>query len=488
MMIPRVSRRLLPSSCLFHVQIKNLNHMEILKRKLPTDFAMEHFDGFYSKVYQARWPSIRLGLQYETKLCAVVNPFTDEDETIANLKIQGAIELSEFYRKQIRRVERHKLRRKILDEKRAKKLAILAEKRGIKPEEIQSDVEVSDVSDAEIGAGSTTDSDDLQLLFETDIEAMRLKEGFMDLNNQDVDLYDFIPCSEMIYMENKPLLDPSTEFKLNEQEIEIERVEVPLLNFPDHPKIFAFPRGSRLQFETPSAIGETKLNNYYLMNGAEILPVITLNIQPQDKVADLCAAPGGQALAALFSQMPSVMFCCDSSSTKFATMKNFFNSYLPRVAAQQCQLFMESLSAIDVDCPPAFDKVLLHVPSTRDRESLLDNTDNIFKGTRANERIGLPERQRRLLKRGLQLLKVGGSLVYSTKSLSPIQNDAVVQFAITELEQEMGVKFSVDDLKEAYRPMRALYRMYTFNYGIQVLPFLPSNFGPSYFSKINRTQ
>lgn len=42
--------------------------------------------------------------------------------------------------------------------------------------------------------------------------------------------------------------------------------------------------------------------------------------------------------------------------------------------------------------------------------------------------------QFRILKRGLELLNVGGRLVYSTCSFNPVENEAVVQRMLTEAE------------------------------------------------------
>lgn len=42
--------------------------------------------------------------------------------------------------------------------------------------------------------------------------------------------------------------------------------------------------------------------------------------------------------------------------------------------------------------------------------------------------------QYRILKRGLELLNVGGQLVYSTCSLNPVENEAVINRIISESE------------------------------------------------------
>lgn len=62
----------------------------------------------------------------------------------------------------------------------------------------------------------------------------------------------------------------------------------------------------------------------------------------------------------------------------------------------------------------------------------MENTNSIFRPDRIRERLQLPELQAELLVQCLQLLKPGGSLVYSTCSLSPIQNDGVVNMALTK--------------------------------------------------------
>jgi 16S rRNA C967 or C1407 C5-methylase (RsmB/RsmF family) len=82
---------------------------------------------------------------------------------------------------------------------------------------------------------------------------------------------------------------------------------------------------------------------------------------------------------------------------------------------------------------------LVDVPCTTDRHVLHEDDNNIFKGTRIKERLRLPELQTELLLNALKLVRIGGTVVYSTCSLSPIQNDGVVQLALKKAFEEFNI-------------------------------------------------
>lgn len=79
------------------------------------------------------------------------------------------------------------------------------------------------------------------------------------------------------------------------------------------------------------------------------------------------------------------------------------------------------------------------MPCTTDRYSLHENDNNIFKPTRIKERLTLPELQCDLLVHALKMVAKGGIVVYSTCSLSPIQNDGVVNMALKQLWEETKI-------------------------------------------------
>jgi len=75
-----------------------------------------------------------------------------------------------------------------------------------------------------------------------------------------------------------------------------------------------------------------------------------------------------------------------------------------------------------------FDRILADVPCSGD--GTLRKNVNLWKDWTPGNALGLHLTQVRILVRALQLLKVGGKVVYSTCSMNPVENEAVVAAAI----------------------------------------------------------
>ena len=137
-----------------------------------------------------------------------------------------------------------------------------------------------------------------------------------------------------------------------------------------------------------------------------------------------------------------------------------------------------------------YDRVLCDVPCFSDRHSVISDEQNIFAAKMLKDRLKLPQEQCDLLKAGLMYLKAGGSLVYSTCSLSPVQNEGVVRMALKALYEETAYDFYVSDMTQALKPFRFLCRILGPKQGVKlgnlIVPHLSNNFGPTYFCKITR--
>lgn len=233
---------------------------------------------------------------------------------------------------------------------------------------------------------------------------------------------------------------------------------------------------------------------HYLFDGASILPPLLLGLCHGDRVLDACAAPGGKSLVMLQTLLPQQLICNDVMESRLNRVHKVMQEYLIDYKKQWLNgnrppLILQQKDARSLCEYSSFDKILVDVPCTTDRHSLHKNDNNIFKPTRIKERLRLPELQANILTNCLRLLKPGGSLVYSTCSLSPVQNDGVIHMALQKAFHEWNLEFTIKDLSKLVLLFSDIYRFeYSkgLKYGQMVVPYLVANYGPMYFSKITR--
>ncbi|XP_017461987.1 PREDICTED: 5-methylcytosine rRNA methyltransferase NSUN4-like, partial [Rhagoletis zephyria] len=460
-------------------------HRKQLKKE-SVDLALAHYDNFYSKVYQEQWQSIRLGLLSPNKYAAIVNHFGDSEAVQIALRQAGAYDLQYIYEKNLRRILRQLEKKRFFAARKAEK------RRGDAEEgraEMSSDDEHVHPSILE-ASGATSDSEFESInAFFTDSEGGGEDGGgFINEAQMDLNLNDYVPVSDLKYAEET--VDDADYFKFYDihSEVPVTVVEQNVLRYPTNLSLFTFPRNNFSTFPSPK-LRQTNLFDYYLIDAASALPALLLDIQDGDYVADFCAAPGGKSLLLYLMLKDCRFFLNEKSLSRFKRLQNVFASFVPRSSQANIEFCNCDANSLRISKPNTFDRILVDAPCSNDRHSLYVNDNNIFAPKRINERIGLPSQQMDLLLSALYAVRPGGTVVYSTCSLSPIQNDGVVHMALQRLAQEGSTStFSVVNLKEALRPLRGVFALnHSFKYGTQVVPFLPSNFGPMYFAKLVRT-
>ncbi|XP_068558736.1 5-methylcytosine rRNA methyltransferase NSUN4-like isoform X1 [Cebidichthys violaceus] len=260
------------------------------------------------------------------------------------------------------------------------------------------------------------------------------------------------------------------------------------LRLSPHIKCLVFPRGDITRFK-PARPDVCGLLGYYLMDAASLLPCLALDVQEGHNVLDLCAAPGGKTLALLQTQ--SIGFLClnDASVSRTLRLRRVLNSYVPKPLLTEEKLRITSFDGTkwgDIE-RNTFDRVLVDVPCTTDRHSLMEDDNNIFSKIRTGERRRLPQLQLELLMAGIEAARPSGEILYSTCTLSQIQNQSVVEQAIHLARENHGIHLQVVDL----RPLTHMFRK-TFHFapnlhlGEMVIPHLAANFGPIYMCKLRR--
>lgn len=188
----------------------------------------------------------------------------------------------------------------------------------------------------------------------------------------------------------------------------------------------------------------------YSLDEASLFPARALAVQSGETVADFCAAPGGKLLTLIFSVKGEARFlACDLSPARVQRLKAILHDCLPpeilkRVevrktdAARLGQRLKGELDRVLVDAPCSGERHLLHSPKELERWSV-----------KGSKRLAI--RQHALLCSALDSVKPGGRVVYSTCSISPLENDGVIERLHESREGRFEVLPLAHDKGEATR-------------------------------------
>ncbi len=165
------------------------------------------------------------------------------------------------------------------------------------------------------------------------------------------------------------------------------------------------------------------LGYYYVQEATQLLPVKALAPGPGEWVLDLCAAPGGKATQIAQYMADQGLLVANDSSPK-------------RIQALLANIYRLGVKcAVVTECPGesfpgagSFDRVLVDAPCSS--EGVARKFPHLRKGARLGTIKRLSGIQKRLLARALELVKPEGIVVYSTCTLAPEENEAVVKHVI----------------------------------------------------------
>ena len=201
------------------------------------------------------------------------------------------------------------------------------------------------------------------------------------------------------------------------------KVEQP---FSNHPEILLI--NSQLQ---PGELGnsiEHILGYYYVQEISSMLPIIALAPQPNEFILDLFASPGSKT-----TQMASYM---QNQGTILANDLKIQRIKILSANLERCGVTNTIVSRKDAIALCAklsnskikFDKILLDSPCSG--EGTLRSNPKTFLIWNQNIIKKLSRQQKKFIAFALKCLKQGGTLVYSTCTHAPEENESVISFAL----------------------------------------------------------
>jgi NOL1/NOP2/sun family putative RNA methylase len=199
--------------------------------------------------------------------------------------------------------------------------------------------------------------------------------------------------------------------------------------------------------ETPVEIGRT-LEHYlgyiYVQELASIIPVLVLDPKPGEKILDIAAAPGSKTtLIAQLMKNQGLILANDIDYERLRALA----SNLDRLGVMNVLMTEVDGYKLGFWHKDTFDRVLVDVPCSA--LGTLHRAPEIVNWWSWEKVKRLTRTQKGLILAGYQALKPGGVMVYSTCTLTPQENEAIVSLLLEknpEAEildfEDFGLKWS----------------------------------------------
>uniref|UniRef100_A0A8C6M6C0 tRNA (cytosine(34)-C(5))-methyltransferase n=1 Tax=Nothobranchius furzeri TaxID=105023 RepID=A0A8C6M6C0_NOTFU len=203
-------------------------------------------------------------------------------------------------------------------------------------------------------------------------------------------------------------------------------------------------------------ISETESGNISRQEAVSMIPPLLLKIEPHHKILDMCAAPGSKT-AQLIEMLHSDMEVPFPEGFVIANDVDNKRCYLLVHQAKRLNSPCIMVVNHDASCIPTlqinsdgrkdilfYDRILCDVPCSGDG-TMRKNIDVWKKWTTSNS-LHLHGLQLRIAVRGVEQLAVGGRMVYSTCSLNPIEDEAVIAALLEKSEGSLELADASADL------------------------------------------
>ena len=180
---------------------------------------------------------------------------------------------------------------------------------------------------------------------------------------------------------------------------------------------------------------EHNLGYFYVQEAASMIPPVVLDAKPDDIILDMCSAPGSKTtqLAAIM-QNKGVLISNDSDYKRMAPLS--FN--IQRTGATNTLVTLMEGRFFKMP----FDKILLDAPCSGTgtiRKSL-----KTLKMWNPNMVKRIAGTQRQLIDVAFNCLKPGGVMTYSTCTLEPEENEAIIDFLLSKYKNAKLEKINLN--------------------------------------------
>ena len=214
----------------------------------------------------------------------------------------------------------------------------------------------------------------------------------------------------------------------------------------------------------------------YVQNLSSMIPPFVLSPQADDKILDLCAAPGAKTTQIVSLVSKELFSEADDNLTpqerrkkgvsllgsdfELVAIEKIRGRYYKLLASLKIQGadFIEPLIYDGVwvrkKFPEHFNKLLLDSPCSSEGRFYMNNPRS-FKYWKYRKVKEMAHKQKRLFSSAIRALVPGGILVYSTCTFSPEENEELIDWALNKFKYELELVPITLPLRNAVRGLKS---------------------------------
>lgn len=184
------------------------------------------------------------------------------------------------------------------------------------------------------------------------------------------------------------------------------------------------------------------LGMIYIQEIASMIPVVVLAPKPDEVVLDLCAAPGSKTTQIAQSMENSGLLVVNEINRKRA------QGLIHNI--KRCGLLNEAViilrgQRIDKILPDYFDRILIDAPCSAEGTIRKSKAVLYHWGLKNIQRMA--KIQKGLIVSGFRALQPGGTMVYSTCTLAPEENEGVVAYLLDRFPEAEIMPITIPNFK-----------------------------------------
>jgi len=189
----------------------------------------------------------------------------------------------------------------------------------------------------------------------------------------------------------------------------------------------------------PGELGKTKehlLGYFYVQEISSMLPLLVLKPKENETLLDLCASPGSKTTqAAAMMNNKGLIIANEVSLGRVGILNSnlekcgVMNTIVTRKeGVSLCEKFLKKTNL-------KFDKILVDAPCSG--EGTLRKSPKTFLMWNKKMIENISKTQKRLASNAIKILKVNGEMIYSTCTLSPEEDEEVIDYLIKNFDVEI---------------------------------------------------